>query len=77
MAKRSLPRRKAKATPGLLLRDTNEDADYTTLDVVTALRGVCVAADTLVTAESDIDVAQQLNMASKILSSILYDLVEV
>ena len=66
-----------RKTKGLQLRDTNEDAGYTTLDVVTALRGVCVAADTLVTCTSDIDLATQLNMASKILSSTLYDLVEV
>ncbi len=66
-----------RAKPKIGLRESDEDDGFTTMDLVSALRGVCTAADSIVQAESDINIAQQLNMAAKILSSILHSRVEI
>jgi hypothetical protein len=60
-----------------MLRESGPYDGFTTLDVINGLHGVCFAADQIVQAQSDIDIAQELNMATKILSSILAGRVEI
>jgi hypothetical protein len=73
------PRRQKRAArqEGLLLRDSAEGEGFTTLDLVNGLYGVCKAADQLVVSTADINIANELVMAAKILSSILASRVEI
>ena len=66
-------------TPGLRLRQSNEEDGFTTLDVINGLRGVCVALDDYVATNScpDVDQAANLSMAANVLSAIIADRVEI
>jgi len=62
---------------GLRLRESDKGGDFTTLDVLSGLCGVCEALDDAVgTGSMDLDTTHRLSIASKVLSSILMDRVE-
>lgn len=61
--------RKPKA--GLLLFESDEFDGFTTQDVVNALHGVCEALDHIVVDYAEPDLAAELSIAAKVLSSIV------
>jgi hypothetical protein len=71
------PRRARRAPKqGLFLRDSAESDGFSTLDIVNGLNGVCTALDAMAGNE-DQDFVHRLAMASKILSALLADRVEL
>ncbi len=69
---------KARRVPkgGIALRGSSEDDRFTTLDAVIALNGVCIALDAA-GGTDDPNSVHQLSTAAKILSSIVYDRIDL
>jgi hypothetical protein len=62
----------------VLLRASDENEAFTTLDLVAGLHGVCEALDDQVgTASLDLRAIQRLSMAARVLSSMVNDRVEI
>ena len=64
-------RRRAKPKAGLLLFESGEFEGFSTQDVVNGLHGVCLALEHLTVDYSERDLAAELSIAAKILSSIV------
>ena len=62
-----------KPRPKLKLSESDEGTEFTTLDVVNGLHGVCVALDDAVVNEFNKDNAEYLAQAAKVLSTIVRD----
>jgi hypothetical protein len=65
------PRAKRKPKAGLILFQSGEFDGFTTQDVVNALHGVCAALDHIVVDYSEPDLAAELSIAAKVLSSMV------
>jgi hypothetical protein len=67
------PRKTRAQTSGVHLRESGEHEGFSTYEVLAGLRGVCDALDDRDWARNmDIDLAQRLVMAGKVLAAILH-----
>ena len=58
---------------GVKLRESDEGEDFSTLDVVNGLHGVCIALDGAIIDQFNPDNAEYLVQAAKVLSTMMRD----